>query len=248
MLPVFSQRTYPGVGDIDDCWVIATIWAAADSRPTIKRPTVRTFRDFAGIPDHQNAADGGNIDACNRGADGCWPKLPNVVVKASSWQSARTYLYSGRPCSVSTDSSHMSAAHRFNFFGKHQVGIVHDGKALRLMNPLNVEGRPLQTISEAELKASMGALIPHSDTPYRLLAFPIPTPGVEWGWDVDDNITAAYSVGQAGTALVRVGITTYGDRINELDLRAGCQAAGIDYGTSIQLTDVTALLKKTGVI
>lgn len=248
MLPVLSQRTYPGVGDIDDCWVIATIWAEQDSRPGTKRPTVYEFRKAAGVPDHNGEADGGNIDRVNDGADGCWPKVPNELVKTNSWTVARAILFSGRPCSVALDSSKLSAAHRFNFHGKHQSGVVGEGGVLYLMNPLDVEGRRLPQIAESELRSAMFALIPGDPRPYRFLAFPLPSGGVQWGWDVDDAITDTYSVGQAGTALQRVGITTYGDRINDLDLQAGCRAAGIDYGTSIQLTDVTALLKKTGVI
>ena len=46
ILTVISQRLYPGAGDIDDCWVVATCWAAR-AAGVAHLPTVPEFRAAA---------------------------------------------------------------------------------------------------------------------------------------------------------------------------------------------------------
>ena len=172
---VLSQRNYPGAGDIDDCWVVATVWAAISSRD-VRKPTVTEFRARAGKPDRPGPT-GGNVYDCNRGADGCWPTLPNRLFGVgSSWTAVYNDLHSGRPASVGVLSSALPARLQYGFKGTHQVGIHFfpaTGK-LYCMNPLAPHGTVPLTITWIQLRAAMRALIPGSATPYRMLSFPIP--------------------------------------------------------------------------
>jgi hypothetical protein len=242
VLPVLSQRTYPGVGDIDDCWVIATIWAAASSHPTIAYPTVTTFRQKAGKPDLPGPT-GGNIDDCNRGADGCWPGLPNYLVKTSEYDSIKQHLKAHRPGSVAVLSSALPSRLQYNFLGTHQIGVHLIGSHLYGMNPLAPNGAEPDRMSYDELEKAMRAL-PVSVAPLRALFFPPPSTGAPlWGWDVDPDIRAAYGATAVGRKLKECGIKTWGERINEVDLEAGFRARGQTFGSSVQKVDMPKLMK-----
>jgi hypothetical protein len=229
---------------LDDCWAVATIWAAASSKPTIVYPTMTTFRRYAENPDKPGAT-GGDIWDCNRGADGCWPTLPNYLVVSSDFNDIETRINQGQPGSIALDSAALPADLRFNFWGKHQIGVhrPNTSRPIYAMNPLAPANTTPGTISWDELKTAMRRLIPGTPLPYRALFFPKPSSGPLWGWDVDADIQAAYSASSVASKLRALGITTYGSRINETDLEAGCKARRIDYGTSIQLIDVRALMK-----
>jgi hypothetical protein len=243
VLPVLSQRTYPGVGDIDDCWVIATVWAAASSKRTIAYPTVTTFRKFAGKPDLPGPS-GGNIWDCNEGADGCWPDLQNFLVISPDYDTIKEHLKAGRPGSAALDSAALPERLRYNFFGKHQVGIQLIGTTLYCMNPLAVNGATPDRISYGELEKAMEALVPGGSQAYRALFFPKPAVGAPlWGWDVDADIKEAYGATAVGRKLKECGIKTWGERINEVDLEAGFRARGQSYGSSVQKIDMPKLMK-----
>lgn len=244
VLAVLSQRTYPGVGDIDDCWAIATIWAAASSHPTIVYPTVTTFRQKAGKPDLPGST-GGNIWDCNRGADGCWPNLPNYLSVTSDYDNIKTHIAAGRPGSVSVMSSALPEDLRYNFWGTHQIGVHLIGSTLYCMNPLAPNGTTPRTITYLELQKAMKALIPGAAQPYRGLFFPKPAaPGTPlWGNDVDADIRAKYSATSVGRKLKECGVKTWGERINEVDLEAGFRARGQTYGSRVNLIDMPKFMK-----
>jgi hypothetical protein len=242
VLPILSQRTYPSAGDVDDCWVVATVWAAAQSKKTIAYPTVTTFRKFAERPDLPGPS-GGNIDDCNRGADGCWPTLPNYLNKTSSWDVIHDNIAAHRPGSVGVLSSALPSRLRYNFLGTHQLGVYLQGDVLYCMNPLGPSGDEPDKILYSELQKAMLALIPGATLPYRALFFPKPQATVLWGFDVDADIQRAYSASSVGAKLRAVGVQTWGQRINEVDLEAGLRARGMSYGTSVQLIDVRKLMR-----
>lgn len=64
-----------------------------------------------------------------------------------------------------------------------------------------------------------------------------------WGSDVPEPITATYTALAVASKLRALGITHYGKAINTVDLEAGLKKRGIDYGTSVQLIDVRALMR-----
>jgi hypothetical protein len=239
---VLSQRTYPGAGDVDDCWVVATVWAAVASVPSIWRPSVTTFRKYAGDPD-DGINDGGSIDECFKGAKGCWPSLDSTLWKANEFTGLLTLIKAGRPASVALDSAALPSRLRFGFYGKHQVGIAWDGTKLLCANPLAAQGsRPL-TITAAELKTAMSRLV--SPSAYRAVLFPkvaAPKPVPHWAAEIAADIQAAYRSTTVAAKLRSLGITSYGDALNYSDLEAGLRKRGIDFGTSVQLIDVRALM------
>jgi hypothetical protein len=242
VLSVISQRTYPSAGDIDDCWVVATVWAAASSKPTIVRPTVTTFRKFANNPDRPGPT-GGNIWDCDRGADGCWPKLSNTLLIERDWPTIYRYLHGGMPASVGVLSRSLPGHLRFNFYGTHQVGVHYQGRNLYCMNPLAPDDSTPGTITWEQLKKAMFDLIPGASQPYRALVFPKPSNTTQWGWEVPEDIQDAYAASSVAAKLRAVGVTTWGSRINLVDLEAGLEARKMTYGTSVQLVDVQKFMR-----
>lgn len=70
-----------------------------------------------------------------------------------------------------------------------------------------------------------------------------PTVTVWWGSEVASTIRSAYTATAVASKLRSLGITNYGKAINYADLEAGLEKRRIDYGTSVQLIDVRALMK-----
>lgn len=64
-----------------------------------------------------------------------------------------------------------------------------------------------------------------------------------WAGEIAADIKRAYPTGSTVAAKLRSLGLTFGTHINYGDLEAGCRKRRIDYGTSIQLTDVRALMK-----
>jgi hypothetical protein len=69
---VFSQRTWTGVGDLDDCWVLSSIQSAHAVAPWLHLPTTPQFRKAAGDPD-DGKRDGGSIAEIIRAVTTLWP-------------------------------------------------------------------------------------------------------------------------------------------------------------------------------
>lgn len=64
-----------------------------------------------------------------------------------------------------------------------------------------------------------------------------------WGSDVPEALQIAYSATRVGSRLRQVGVSNYGKAINKADLEAGLRKLGIDFGTSVQLVDLKALMR-----
>jgi len=153
----FDQRTYPGAGDIDDCWVIATIWAAHASDPAVRLPTVPEFRRHAGDPD-DGKTDGGSLTEVLAGSRGTWPDLL-VAGMEGTWAALAGELERGRIASLAVLSARLPKEVRFGFMGWHQVGAFRcsDG-GYYISNPLQRDGaRPLP-ISAPALEYAATAL------------------------------------------------------------------------------------------
>lgn len=174
--PVISQIGYPGAGDIDDCWVVSTVWAEQASRPGSFKPTVPQFRAKADRPDAPGAT-GGNISNVYNGARGTWPTLPITLYKSAQVEPLINAVKAGRIASVALDSSALPARLRFGFMFKHQCGLASpDGTHLLLMNPLASSGSALLAITPSELaRAMLGLLTPaQSNLRFRAVLFPEP--------------------------------------------------------------------------
>jgi hypothetical protein len=148
----FSQVTWPGVGDIDECWIIATYWAivAAGHRRKNQLPTILAFRDVANRPDAAGPTGGtrANILAGVRGT------MPDTkpIEYVGSYEGFLAYLKRGAVASLVVNSGKLPSAIRFGFNGTHQVAVALVGNQLKIMNPLAPDGHEVYNIVSSQLK------------------------------------------------------------------------------------------------
>jgi hypothetical protein len=152
---VLNQKLYPGAGDVDDCWVVATCWAAriAGVRDL---PTVTEFRAAANKPDKPGAT-GGSLTDIMRAVGVLWPDLGVVKYQSTNWDAFALALRRGKVASLGVLSSLLPAGLRFGFGGAHQVGVLFEGGYL-VANPLAPQGSEPIPISETALRASARGL------------------------------------------------------------------------------------------
>lgn len=168
----FSQKTWPGVGDIDDCWVIATYWAlvAAGVTTKAKLPSVAAFRAVAGVPDVTGSADGGTPAQTLKAAKSFYPDAGTYgwVGDLAGFQ---TRLNAGQVVSLSVKSSLLPAALQYGFAGAHQVAVAKVGATVRLMNPLMADGTQPASISWVDLQRAAGGL--YGDSKFHCVWVPM---------------------------------------------------------------------------
>jgi len=155
-LGALNQRTYPGAGDVDDCWVVATIWACRyQTHQSRNLPTVPEFRAAAGNPDDPRRADGGNHNQINRAVDRLWPTVPNKHYAARDWPTFAALIKAGASASVAASGRALPVNARFGFNGPHQIAIVYRGGDFYVMNPLQKNGAAPIRITESALKRAV---------------------------------------------------------------------------------------------
>ena len=114
ILPVYSQKTWPGIGDVDECWILATFSAARASRPNVSLPSIFMFRRWAGDPD-DGYRDGGTVNEIYNAARMAWPGLPRKFY-APDWAAFMRELRAGRPASIAVHSARLPWYLRFGFY------------------------------------------------------------------------------------------------------------------------------------
>jgi len=147
-----SQIGYPGAGDIDDCWVVATVWAAIASGQTFT-PTVPQFRAWAQNPDRPGAT-GGTLDHIMRGARGAWPGATIRRYASSDWNGFISLLKAGWTASLAVRSSALPSNLRYGFNGLHQIGVAYQNGSYVIMNPLQSTGSSLHAIDGYDLRTA----------------------------------------------------------------------------------------------
>jgi hypothetical protein len=153
-----SQRTYPGVGDIDDCVVVATAQAYAAEPDHRKLPTATAFRIAAGVPDQPGPTPMTSTQA-GVAARKLWPET-KVSAGVFSWANFGHAMEVGRrPASVSVLSSALPANLQFGFGGGHQITAWYQEGQWWMTNPLQPEGTAPHRITASELHAAAGALV-----------------------------------------------------------------------------------------
>ena len=145
---VFSQRTWPAAGDLDDCWVVATIWCANAVAPWLFLQNTTAFRKAAGDPD-DGQTDGGRLKEIMQACRALWPQLGVERYADEPWAGLMRRLDAGRPASVAVLSEALPPRLQFGFRGLHQVALFvdHEGK-LRIMNPLQKDRARPEHIGE----------------------------------------------------------------------------------------------------
>lgn len=155
----YSQVTWPGVGDVDDCWVLAPFWALVASRSSTKAnlPTVSGFRAAAGVPDVYGRPDGGNNLQALKAILKYFPKsgaYSYVGYAAGFW----SRIDKGEVASVSVVSAKLPSTMRHGFLGNHQVCIAKQGTGYYLMNPLQTSGSRPYAITKTQAQVAAFAL------------------------------------------------------------------------------------------
>lgn len=146
-----SQVGYPGAGDIDDCWIVATLTCVHNLVPLLKLPTVPEFRAAAGKPDVQGRSDGGTRTDIVRGLRNLYPKIP-MTSSYVRWHVFKGLMKPGRVASIAVASAYLPSALRYGFNGAHQIAVeqISDGRWV-ILNPLAKKGTAPQAISESTL-------------------------------------------------------------------------------------------------
>jgi hypothetical protein len=150
-----SQKTYPGVGDIDDCWVVATVWAARRATHQSQNlPNCKVFRAAAGDPDN-GYKDGGTLDEIVQAVNRLYPHLADVkFAEQYGWSNFMMKLNRGYTASLAVRSSYLPARLRYGFYGTHQIAVFKRSGRLYIMNPLQAQGSDPTPISEGDLKTA----------------------------------------------------------------------------------------------
>lgn len=152
-----SQVGYPGAGDVDDCWVVATVWAAKAAGETFQ-PTVSQFRAWAQNPDRPGPT-GGTLDHIMRGARAAWPDHTIRRYRSTDWDGFISLLKAGWTASLAVRSSALPTNLRFGFLGLHQIGVAYQDGQYWVMNPLQSNGADPIAISGADLRRAARGFI-----------------------------------------------------------------------------------------
>lgn len=150
-----NQKVYPGVGDIDDCWVVATIWAIRrETHQSQNLPNCKVFRAAAGDPDDGNK-DGGTLGEIGQAVDRLYPHVADIrYSKQYGWAGFVALLNKGFTASLAVRSSYLPRALRYGFLGTHQIAVYKAGGRFYIMNPLQPQGSAPTPISESALKTA----------------------------------------------------------------------------------------------
>ena len=154
-LAILNQKVYPGAGDWDDCWAVATIWAYRAATDATSLPTVPEFRAAAKKPDKPGPT-GGNITDIMRAVGVLWPHAGVVEYERPDWPSFSARVRAGDIASLALDSGLLPRQMRFGFDGSHQVGVAYVNGFL-MANPLAPQGSEPIPIKETVLRdAALG--------------------------------------------------------------------------------------------
>ncbi len=159
---VFSQREWPGIGDVDDCWVLASLQAVHAVAPWLKLPGVKRFREEANKPDSPNRMDPGDEHDMARALTRLYPDLAIEVVDGGGFEEFADKVRSGRPAALIVGSRELPENLQFGFKDIHAITVAFDDElGFVVANPL---GRPHSkpiSISRGELRAAVEGFKPN---------------------------------------------------------------------------------------
>lgn len=152
---VFSQKFWRGVGDIDDCAVLAVLACIHGCAPWLTLPGVTAYRDAAGNPDDPNSPDGLTIGQSVQAITKLWPKIAPLLTASKgtgTWADFIASLKAGRCAVASVYSASMATSGGLPI--RHSVSVYWNG-SLRLVNPLRAPHSLGTVITETALKKAM---------------------------------------------------------------------------------------------
>ena len=173
LYPVISQVNYPGAGDVDDCAIIATFWAARAAGFAGSLPTVTQFRAAAGVPDRPGPTGLFNRDVW-AGVNGTVLGTLQPTLWDGAWSPFFAAVKNGAIASAAVWSGLLPPALRFGFEGAHRVGLVWRDRWY-LANPLARDGSAPLPIDESVL---LNALLAQGAGKVLAITFPEDTMSV----------------------------------------------------------------------
>jgi len=181
---IYNQLDYPGgnkPGEPSyDCWVMSAIQCrAAVAGPPL--PTITTFRAFAGDP-LDGDSDKGSLTELVKGITGCWPDQKITVYRAAPWAEFSADLkVAPLPASISVNSANLPWAHRFGYYGLHQITVFWQADTWWDANPLAPQGSLPLPIGETQLRTAING---YSNVGvYGVLFHEVDMPGITWNPD-----------------------------------------------------------------
>jgi hypothetical protein len=159
---VFSQTAWPGIGDVDDCWVLASLQAVHTVAPWLKLPGVKVFREKANVPDVQGQLDVGDEHDMARGLAGLYPNLPIEVADGMPFPEFVEQVRSGRPAAVVIRAGDLPQELQHVYQGIHAVTVAFDDESgdLLIADPLAKPHSKPVPIAQPALRAAIKGFQP----------------------------------------------------------------------------------------
>ena len=155
LYPTINQITYWGVGDIDECSILAMYWAARAAGFEGELPSIAAFRAAAGVPDRPGPT-GLTSAQVWRGIKGTSLRGVDAALLQSgtSWTEFATQLRLGGAASIAVNSALLPTAVRYGFLGGHSVGLTWVDGQFYIANPLAPDRSRPVAISETAIRAA----------------------------------------------------------------------------------------------
>ena len=154
LYPTISQIAFWGVGDIDECSILATYWAAKAAGFEGELPSIYAFRAAAGRPDLPGPTGLTNAQALAGIGGTSLKSMSLVTANGASWDAFAASLKLGGSASLSVNSALLPSGVRYDFYGSHSVGLTWQGGKWHIANPLAPDKSAPVAISEAAIKAA----------------------------------------------------------------------------------------------
>lgn len=152
---VFSQKFWRGVGDIDDCVVLADLQCVHAVTPWASLPSSPAYRTAAGNPDDPVNADGMSLAQSMKALGSLFPGLAVEKIEGGAWAPFIAKVKGGRCASVGVYDATMATKNGAPV--RHRVSVYWNGTILRVVNPIRGPHTIGTEISETELKRVMVA-------------------------------------------------------------------------------------------
>lgn len=164
----FSQRTWPNVGDIDDCWVLAWMQCQDAVAPWFPLLDATEARRYAGDPDDGDR-DGNDLGV-NDMMNGVRAATPTLATMTTPLRGSWTFdqllvaIKSGRPFAAAVIGSALPKVYTRV---PHQVTMFHEpGVGLRLADPMAPDRSEPYRIATSAARAALASF---AAQPYGVL-------------------------------------------------------------------------------
>lgn len=179
---IFNQRFWPGVGDVDDCWVLAPLQCLNAIAGWLGLVGNAQFRNAAGSPDDPSKPNPGSPALAFKAIKALYPQIGALckLMSSGTFAELRALVDTGHPAYVSIDSGKLPTALRFGYSGGHAVSlqggidpIGQDALAAGEVYFANPLAKPHSKPLRVKWSAIKDSIVQHySDGKVRALVFP----------------------------------------------------------------------------